>query len=825
MPRYSAYGARDDRVQEDGDRGFVGFNNRLRPDQLKPGLLADSQNGRMGLNGQWEVRKGIDQILTPVSTTGALTLPFYLMDSNITTNSVAVTSNELILNFASAHGLGTSGSGLAQLDTSSLTVSPATASGLYTVTIVDADTIKLTDKTYSSASGSVTVTKPTIDDDAVEGLYGSCAFSDPNDNASQFIVLATNTKAIAFNLETLVSTDIAYPSGVTIASEVDMIQAFNKVFIFRDGQTALEWDGNTANDFTKVTSGEYSQPVQIVCAAGEFALIENRGIVHQPDGISQGDSITVIGDKTLPGDTSSGLVIGSNFVVANVSATGATQSISSATSVAITGGEFDGLYKVTSTLASHGYHVGDPITIDGYAGGQAAANGKRFIAEKTTDTFVYYVDGNPNMSSTTGGTVALAEGFEFYISDYEKTSTHVTDGVSLLSTPVFTKKVSVGLGFTHMPAPPFAIYHQRRLVMPFNYTVNDTADSFTSNGKLDELISSDILDTDTYDQIYANFRFNAGTADFIVGLHSFSEDVLLVFNRNSIHVVANSQVLNNATARLLTDEIGCLARKSIQQIGNQILFLSDNGVYGVSFQDEYNLRGTELPLSEAIDATIQRINKAHQSKAVSVYFDNRYYLAVPLDNSQENNAMIIYNFLNQQWESIDTVGTEGFHITNMFLAGDGNDKGVYVVNDLGGINRLESRVDGNDNLTTVIGGSVQNVQVPGSVKTRQFTFNNLDRKKWRSFEMHVESQPDLDSNFDIDGELENLDRSIEIGTLRGFNGNSDLQAGSDISIRGRLGNPRAYGIQLDINNIVGRPKLRAVSVDGIESFRAVDKAE
>ena len=256
MPRYSIYGNRDDRVKEDGDRGFVGFNNRLRPDQLKPGILADSQNGRMGLNGEWEVRKGIDEILTPVSTTGALTLPFYLMDSNITTNSVAVTSNELILNFASAHGLGTSGSGLAQLDTSSLTVSPATTSGLYTVTVVDEDTIKLTDKTYSSASGSVTVTKPTIDDGAIEGIKGSCAFSDPNSDASQFIILATNTKAIAYNLLTEVSTDIAYPSGVTIANEVDMIQAFNKVFIFRDGATALEWDGNTSNDFTKVESGD-----------------------------------------------------------------------------------------------------------------------------------------------------------------------------------------------------------------------------------------------------------------------------------------------------------------------------------------------------------------------------------------------------------------------------------------------------------------------------------------------------------------------------------------------------------------------------------------
>ena len=63
MPRYSTYGNRDDRVAEDGDRGFVGFNNRLRPDQLSAGILADSQNGRMGLNGEWEVRKVLTKCL------------------------------------------------------------------------------------------------------------------------------------------------------------------------------------------------------------------------------------------------------------------------------------------------------------------------------------------------------------------------------------------------------------------------------------------------------------------------------------------------------------------------------------------------------------------------------------------------------------------------------------------------------------------------------------------------------------------------------------------------------------------------------------------
>jgi hypothetical protein len=132
--------------------------------------------------------------------------------------------------------------------------------------------------------------------------------------------------------------------------------------------------------------------------------------------------------------------------------------------------------------------------------------------------------------------------------------------------------------------------------------------------------------------VFGKFRLNAGTADFVVGLHSFSNDTLLVFNRNSIHEIRDMDDLETAKVRLLTDEVGCLARKSIVQVGNNVIFLSDNGVYGLNFLDEYNLRGTETPLSEPVNETIKRINKAHQDKAVAVYFDNRYYLAIPLDD-------------------------------------------------------------------------------------------------------------------------------------------------------------------------------------------------
>ena len=193
MPNYSVYGTRDDRVAKDGDIGFVGFNNRLRPDQLAQGMLADAQNIRLDRNNEAQVRKGVELISAPIATgVSALTLPFTL-------------------------------------------------------------------PTALQVGDGVTAI---LDDDSVNAIYGSCAFSDPNAASSQYIVFASNSKAVAINLSTLVETDIAYPALTNVSQSVDMIQAFNMVFIFRNGETALEWDGSFSGTpaFTKVESGTYSQP-------------------------------------------------------------------------------------------------------------------------------------------------------------------------------------------------------------------------------------------------------------------------------------------------------------------------------------------------------------------------------------------------------------------------------------------------------------------------------------------------------------------------------------------------------------------------------------
>tara|TARA_R110000803_G_scaffold93521_4_gene161035 strand:- start:793 stop:1878 length:1086 start_codon:yes stop_codon:yes gene_type:complete len=361
--------------------------------------------------------------------------------------------------------------------------------------------------------------------------------------------------------------------------------------------------------------------------------------------------------------------------------------------------------------------------------------------------------------------------------------------------------------------------------MPFKYSVDAIKGQYTYRKILDEIIISDIIDSDTYDEIYSQYRFNAGTADYTVGLHSFSDESLLVFNRNSIHTVQNTVNLQGSVAKLLTNEVGCVARKSIIQVGNQVIFLSDNGVYGTQFLDEYNLRGTETPLSEPINETINRINRNHWEESRAVYFDNRYYIAVPLDDAQRNNAILIFNFLNSQWESIDMVDNVDWDIDNLIVAGSGLARGVYAINQLGGIHRLDTRLDGRDRVVTAIGQPDTTYSVPASITTRQYTMGTMDRKRFNQFELHAESSSTNKSNFDMSAETENPDANIPLAPLSSYVDGDSLDEGEDVSIRSRLGNYRGYGIQFTINNTQGRPKIRAIEANGSISYRSTTSAE
>lgn len=434
-----------------------------------------------------------------------------------------------------------------------------------------------------------------------------------------------------------------------------------------------------------------------------------------------------------------------------------------------------------------------------------------FGALATGDEIVI-IDGH-NTGLTDGDTYQIAESTTTSVSFYAEVDDVSNDSLDIIG------RVSGGAGFIHAPAPSDAIVHRNRLVVPYEYTVNTGDDSYTERGITDELLISFPFNSEKFDTTYGTFVTAGGQNDNFVAAFSFAEDKLLMFNRKSISVVTGVDSFNFQEARVqsLTKEVGLVAKDSIVQVGNQILFLSDNGIYGVSFQDLYNLRGNDIPLSEAIDGTIKDINKAAWEGSSAVYFDNRYYIAVPTGSSTTNNKVIVFNFLNKAWESVDSYADTNFNIEKLIVAGFGDKRGVYAVNTLGGVHQLEaSDINSQDSTISEVGGSAQLNNISTRLRTRQYILSTIDRKKWNNFELVYGGKTTDLATGTLKFILEDTDFTTPDYSLVAI---SDIFK-DRVSFRGRIGNYRAYGAQAEIVNEVGRIIVSNLKIAGAITARS-----
>ena len=849
MSRYSSYGRLDDQVLQDIDLGFAGFNDRLRPDQLLPGMLEKCENARLDRNGEWKLRFGYDLQLAPLAVGDtALNLPFNVFaDKTITSSNHETVDATTFKLTETSHGLSVG----TIVDISGVTVSTGTApNGTFKVKAVTSNTfsVAVTGLTDSAPGGTATVISPSLRDGDINVVYGSCSFIDPNSiDQEGYIILAGNTKAVAVKTsDPTTKYDLTYPNGQTVGDSCDVIQAFNKIYIFRKGGTTgkvafvLDTAENaisTQPTFSLASNGTYTQPQVITTAARDVALIDEVFTVCTLTAFKEGQQLTCL-DQTGTGLYQS---------LGNTSETSRNPDLSkftvkevfdaSTTTVAINAVSISGTTVTIGCSATHGLKVNQPIELKDL---DAELTGKQVVAKlgeadgaNTTTKFQVEVASTFSVSDT-AGTVEPASGFSFLIRDDQRVEIK-TQAQVRAATPKFQRKLASSLGYIHMPTPNFGTLHQGRLIVPYRY---DPEDSDNSRKIYDEIIASDILDSDTYDRIFGSFRFNAGTSDFTVGITSFSEDSLLVFNKNSIHRVTGTTNPTTATAQVLTEEIGALARKSIIQVGKNVFFLSDNGVYSLEFLDEYNLRGTQTPLSEPIAKTMDRLfnteSKDHADKSVGLYFNNRYYLAVPFDGNDYNSHLLIYNFLNNNWESIDAPTTDGkFEYTNLLLSNDE----VYAVNTNGGIHKVDGKLIGFSNISqqgvdttvTQIEASSQETKIDGVLKTRMYTMSDIGRKKFREFHLSAEGGDSIPSDMTIKLQTENVDLELsasqsDLGTIQSYLGKT-IPAEEDINIRGRIGNRRAYGAQFQLENTEGSPKVKNIKVTATKTFNSLNPTE
>lgn len=166
----------------------------------------------------------------------------------------------------------------------------------------------------------------------------------------------------------------------------------------------------------------------------------------------------------------------------------------------------------------------------------------------------------------------------------------------------------------------------------------------------DAVYFSDILDGETWDQTNNVLRVGAGDGDPVVAIKSWQETGLLVFKRNSVWLVDASPLTTvaNMTIRNVHSTVGCIAKNSVAQVGQDVWFLSRTGVQSVRKQFATSNNEITVPVSQPIQDVINNIQWNHAHKSTAVFYNNFYLLSVPVESS-EPDTVLVYHYLTGGW--------------------------------------------------------------------------------------------------------------------------------------------------------------------------------
>lgn len=276
----------------------------------------------------------------------------------------------------------------------------------------------------------------------------------------------------------------------------------------------------------------------------------------------------------------------------------------------------------------------------------------------------------------------------------------------------------------------------------------------------DSICVSNYLDFQNWDSLDV-FNVNEGSNDETIALAPWSLTEFIVFMRNCIYYLnvgtgryTYSDPLNStASMKILVSDLGCAAKRSIVQANGGIMFLSNNGVYRldptqVGANDATRLLANSKPLSAPIDDIIQRINKSTVYRAVSAYWNNRYYLAIPVDGSINNNCIVIYNFILNAWESVDTFPI-GFDVLSFVVGKKDGQSRLFGFDPNEGLFMFEEldydeygNITGTPILPFIIPSTLSISaftpnQIEGVLETRRYLFQSLREKRFSTLESEI----------------------------------------------------------------------------------------
>jgi hypothetical protein len=181
-------------------------------------------------------------------------------------------------------------------------------------------------------------------------------------------------------------------------------------------------------------------------------------------------------------------------------------------------------------------------------------------------------------------------------------------------------------------------------------------------GAPDALFFSKLLDGATWSGSTSCGQLNIGngSGDPIVGHIPWQDSGILVCTRNATWLVdapaydpstGGAMDISRFQIKLVHSSIGCVSRKTMCQVGQDIWFLSTAGVMSAQKQLATSNNQITIPASQPVQDVINRIRWDYAYKATAVFHNNCYMISVPVE-STEPNTILSYNTLTQSWTTI-----------------------------------------------------------------------------------------------------------------------------------------------------------------------------
>lgn len=395
--------------------------------------------------------------------------------------------------------------------------------------------------------------------------------------------------------------------------------------------------------------------------------------------------------------------------------------------VSVSGIAFSSGTATVTTSAAHGFITGADVTIAG--ANETEFNG-RFAITKTSDTTFTFTTTSSNSAAT--GTITATNNKEYY-----SCSTITSAGESPSTASSKWTQLS-----TIMPNASHGVHVANRIIVPTKYDASSTA----YGNKRDFIAVSDALD---HAHTFFNqlFRINFGSNSEIVDLLVFDENRVLIMKTLDVHMMtgfivtdANGTLTNSASVQPVIQNYGVPNRGASVVVGSNVFFYaSRRGIVSMAQTEQSKVRGVDLPLSEPIQPLIDRIDARNESKIRLAYWDNKLWVACPIDggNNGENNSLLVYDMLNSAWVSHDD-GT-AIKPKEFFVAEYNNSQRLFYIGTDGFINLVEEQYEGDDVADLSKLDGVTTEQISSYLLTRGYGQPSVDHKNYRTATVNIKT--------------------------------------------------------------------------------------